>query len=98
MLASPAAADVETGKQNTVPVGRKSQQIPQDDHEEYQYLKLIRRILDVGNVKGDRTGNNRKELFYIYFKFCIIPIQMSKVLLHISHQIQSMKYHRLLNV
>ena len=67
MLASPVAADVESRKQSAQPVGGKSQEILHDDHEEYQYLKLIRRIIDVGNVKGDRTGNDYN-LYYIRYK------------------------------
>ncbi|KAI5812052.1 thymidylate synthase [Pyronema omphalodes] len=32
-------------------------------HEEYQYLDLIRRILDTGEIRGDRTGTGTKAIF-----------------------------------
>jgi dihydrofolate reductase / thymidylate synthase len=32
-------------------------------HEEYQYLDLIREVMELGNVKGDRTGTGTLSLF-----------------------------------
>ncbi|KAI4145737.1 MAG: hypothetical protein LQ340_006185, partial [Diploschistes diacapsis] len=36
---------------------------PQNRHEEYQYLDLIRRILDEGESRPDRTGTGTLSLF-----------------------------------
>ncbi|KAG2005475.1 thymidylate synthase [Coprinopsis cinerea AmutBmut pab1-1] len=33
------------------------------DHEEYQYLSLIRRVLDTGDIRPDRTGTGTIALF-----------------------------------
>ena len=57
----------ETGtedKENQLPKGEKSvldavspgADLPPARHDEYQYLELVRRIIETGSVKEDRTG------------------------------------------
>ena len=38
-------------------------------HEEYQYLDLVREVMDQGNVKDDRTGTGTFSLFGKLMKF-----------------------------
>jgi thymidylate synthase len=35
----------------------------EEAHDEYQYLRLIRRVLDSGDVRSDRTGTGTVSLF-----------------------------------
>ena len=41
----------------------ESVKLPVQRHDEYQYIELIQRILDMGIIKDDRTGVGTKSLF-----------------------------------
>lgn len=50
--------------------------------EEYQYLNLVRKILDTGNTKDDRTGTGTISLFGEHMKFSlrgsVVPLLTTK--------------------
>jgi thymidylate synthase len=57
----------------------RSRQVKQ--HEEYQYLHLLERILKDGTVKGDRTGTGTKSIFGTQLSFDVsnsFPILTTK--------------------
>ena len=53
------AMDVEAG-----PLKKESLKESTKPHDECQYLDLIKKILETGTVKGDRTGMSSMSVFF----------------------------------
>ena len=67
-MASLASHDVnlstlESNKKNVKPLN------PSKQHDGYEYLNLVRRIIDTGKIKQNRTGTGTKSIFGVQMRF-----------------------------
>lgn len=73
------AANVET---KIAEPSSKRAKVRAKEHEEYQYLKLIRNIIENGMVRKDRTGTGTKSIFGATMRFDlrngVIPVLTTK--------------------
>lgn len=42
-----------------------------NDHEEYQYLQLVEKIISKGAIKNDRTGVGTYSIFGVQMRFSL---------------------------